>query len=129
MNEIWKDINKYNGNYQISNFGRVKSLQRTIIDSMGRKFNYYEKILFLSINQFGYCRVRFSKNSKQVSKLVHRLVAEHFISNPYNYPVVNHKDGNKLNNNIENLEWTTHSLNQKHAYEKGFNPSTKRCYR
>lgn len=102
--EIWKDILGYEGLYQVSNFGRVKSL----------KFGK-ERILKPGINKYGYLHVVLSKNNKQKNFYVHRLVAEAFISNPHNYPCVNHKDENPLNNNVENLEWCTASYNSNYG--------------
>ena len=95
--EIWKDINGYEGLYQVSNFGRVKSLnyRRT-----GR-----EEILTPQMNTNGYLTVQLWKNEKRKSCLVHRLVAMAFIPNPNNLPEVNHKDEDKTNNCVWNLEW------------------------
>lgn len=75
------------------------------------------KILKGSIGEHGYKYYRLSKNNKKKMFYAHRLVAEYFIDNPNNLPVVNHKDGNKLNNNVENLEWVTYSQNTEHAHE------------
>lgn len=103
MQEIWKDIKDYEGLYQVSNLGRVKSIKRNIILKPGfTKKNYSYVILY--------------KSNIATSKRIHRLVAENFISNPYNKPQVNHKDGNKLNNCVSNLEWVTNSENQQHAF-------------
>ena len=96
--EIWKDIKNYEGLYQVSNLGRVKSL-------------YYNKILQNAVQKDGYFQVSLSKNGIQKMYLVHRLVAEAFLPNPHNYPCVNHKDENPLNNNVENLEWCTYEYN------------------
>lgn len=97
--EEWRDIKGYEGKYQISNLGRVKSLR----DSHN---NYREKYIKSRIRR-GYLSVTLCNKGKQKQFLVHRLIAEAFIPNPNNYPQVNHKDENKLNNNIENLEWCT----------------------
>lgn len=78
-----------------------------------------EKKLTPEITNIGYCRIKFMINGKLYRFLVHRLVAEAFISNPNNYPIVNHKDGNKLNNSVENLEWCTYGENLSHAYNTG----------
>lgn len=98
--EIWKDINGYYGEYQISNLGSVKSLKK------GR-----EKILKLKTNNKGYKWVTLSLNRIQNHFLIHRLVATHFLENKNNYKVVNHIDENPANNNLENLEWCTTSEN------------------
>lgn len=104
--EEWKDIVGYNGRYKISNKGNVKT---TSYKNTGE-----ERILSARIN-CGYNRVVLYKNGKGTNKFVHRLVAEHFIPNPNNYKEVNHIDGDKLNNNIENLEWTSAKQNTTHA--------------
>ena len=105
MKEIWKDIAGYEGLYQVSNLGNVRSLPRK-----GCKIKCMYKMKFqLSTN--GYYRVSLCKNSKHKKYFVHRLVAETFIPNPNNYPQVNHKDENKLNNKINNLEYCTNSYN------------------
>lgn len=98
--EIWKPIKNYEGLYEVSNFGRVKSLSKWL-------GNYYrnEKILKQEKEWCGYLRVALSKDSKVKHFKVHRLVAETFIPNTDNLPQVNHKDENKLNNHVENLEW------------------------
>ena len=101
--EEWKDIKGYEGRYQISSFGRVKSL------------NYHgehiERILKPEITPKGYLRIDLRKNGKKGKYLIHRLVAINFIENPNNYPQVNHKDEDKTNNKVENLEWCNNSYN------------------
>lgn len=106
-NEIWKDVKGYEGLYQVSNLGRVKSL-----DYDGSK----KERIMSPYNVHGYSRVRLFNDKKRVSTSVHRLVAGAFISNPENKPFVNHIDGNKSNNKIENLEWCNNSENLIHAY-------------
>ena len=103
MNEEWKDIKGYEGKYQVSNLGRIKSLN----------YNHTkkEKILDIKPRKDGYMYVGLFKNGKRKSFKVHRLVAEVFIENPNKYPVINHKDENKSNNCISNLEWCTHKYN------------------
>lgn len=110
--ELWKNIEGYEGKYQISNNGNVKSL----IDNKGNKRELIRKP---RIAKNGYYYVNLFIGSKAKSKKIHRLVAEHFIDNPDNKPCVNHIDGNKLNNNVDNLEWCTFSENSKHAVEHG----------
>lgn len=108
MEEIWKQIDDGYGQYQISTFGRVRSLKRK-----------NEKILSLDKDRNGYMNVKLSKDGVIQKFKVHRLVALAFIANPDNLPEINHKDGNKANNCINNLEWTTRSQNMKHAYDTG----------
>ena len=98
MKEIYKDIKNYEGLYKISNMGNVLSLKTN-------------KLLKINKITNGYCAVQLCKNGKRKLFLVHRLVAEHFISNPNNYNEVNHKDENKHNNTAKNLEWCTRKYN------------------
>lgn len=120
MKEIWADIEGYEGLYEISNHGRVQSLERIIVNSNGVSKIVKAKILKPIINQLGYARVSLCKKGiKMKSARVHRLVALSFIPNPQNKKTVNHIDGNKLNNHIKNLEWATCSENCKHAYSIG----------
>lgn len=125
--EKWKDIKGYEGSYQVSNMGRVRSVDRIRYASNGKtmcKFFVKGQILKPSHtgkktrNNDGYLAV----NLLQKTKRVHRLVAEAFIPNPDNFPVVNHKDGNTENNKVENLEWCTNEYNQKHAITHGLKP-------
>ena len=111
--EEWQAVKGYEGLYEVSNQGRVKSLPRNTTKG---------KILVAEKNHRGYYRVGLTKNNKQKHFSIHRLVAEVFIPNPQNKPQVNHIDGNKQNNSVENLEWVTHSENMKHATEMGLNP-------
>lgn len=111
MNEIWKDIEGYNGLYQISNLGRVKSLGRR-----GKGCSLEDRILKHNINRNGYHLVNL-KDTNHVAKwfTVHRLVALHFIPNPDNLPTINHKDENPSNNCINNLEWCTTEYNNSYG--------------
>ena len=119
--EEWRDIPGYLGYYQISNLGRVKSLQRKIIYPKsntypnGCKHILKEKILTPSKDKKGYLFVQLFKNGHFKSKKIHRLVAEIFLNNEMNLPQVNHKDENKQNNNVLNLEWCTRLYNNLHG--------------
>lgn len=122
-NEIWKDIKNYEGLYQVSNLGRVKSLNR--IEKSGNKFRKRaEKILTQNITQ-GYKYVNICKNNKIKTYRIHRLVAETFLPNPEKLPQVNHIDGNKLNNDVNNLEWCSCKHNIQEAYRLGLSKTTK----
>lgn len=101
--ETWKDIEEYEGYYQISNFGNVKNI----------KTNYIIKLS--DVNSAGYYRVTLYKPIKK-RFFIHRLVAYHFCDGYQSGLVVNHKDGDKQNNNVNNLEWVTHSANDLHAF-------------
>jgi len=108
--EIWKTIERYEGRYEISNFGRIKSLSK-----MNRKGNAFITPS-LSIN--GYYRASLMNCNQSKTFMLHRIVAEHFVDGKTNdNKYVNHKDGNKLNNNARNLEWCTMSYNTQHAYQ------------
>lgn len=115
MKEIWKDIKNYENYYQVSNLGRVRSLDRIIKDIKSERF-YKGKILKLTLCNWGYLTISLKRNSKSKKFLVHRLVAEAFIPNPNNLEVINHKDENKLNNTVDNLEWC--SLKDNMLYSK-----------
>lgn len=115
--EIWKDIAGYEGKYQVSNLGRVRSLQYHNTKGI-RRIGY----LKTAVDNKGYLRCALSKNNKLTTFKVHRLVASAFISNEENLPQINHKDGNKLNNHVKNLEWCNNSQNQLHAYATGLTP-------
>lgn len=104
--EIWKDIKNYEGLYKISNLGRVKSLPKYA----GRSYRK-EKILKTYLDKNGYVKVILCKNNRTRFLSIHRLLAEAFIPNPNNYPQINHKDENKQNNSLNNLEWCTCKYN------------------
>jgi hypothetical protein len=106
--EIWREVDGYEGLYQVSNFGRVKSLPRATTSG---------KILKIQINPKNkYCYVGLCRDNKKASKRVHILVANAFLGTNPNKLQVNHKDGNKANNKVSNLEYCTQSENMKHAY-------------
>lgn len=107
INEIFKDVKGYEGYYEISNLGRVRSTSYK-----------GKKILKPAITKNGYLNVIFCINQKKEHKLVHRLVAEAFIPNINNYSTVNHKDENKLNNCVENLEWLSVEDNNRYSNSK-----------
>lgn len=110
MEEVWKDIEGYEGLYQVSNLGRVRSLDR--VDSKGR--HKCGQIMKLSLNEKGYVKITLWKNGKKKDYKVHRLVAQAFIPNPNNLPEVNHiidDFEHRSDNRVENLEWCTHEYN------------------
>ena len=112
--EEWKDIKGYKGLYQVSNEGRVKSLDHTIVCDNGKGVatkRQKGKIRKFTELAKGYKRVTLSKDGIEKQYSVHRLVAEAFIDNPENLPCVNHKDENPRNNIWTNLEWCTHKYN------------------
>jgi hypothetical protein len=123
--EIWRDIEGFEEMYQISNLGRVKSLKRISrrYSNGGVKFEQ-ERILKTRTNTSGYEDVPLTKNGKCKRFSIHRLVAKAFLE-PSDKPEVNHKDGNKLNNNVSNLEWCTKAENIKHSFKMGLNSTKK----
>jgi hypothetical protein len=116
--EIWKDIEGYENLYKISNLSNVKSLSRKIKTTLNKNGYYVkkDKILKPMILANGYKYVLLYKNKKTKIKYIHRLVAQAFIPNPENKLCINHKDLNKFNNSIENLEWCTKSENSIHYW-------------
>lgn len=129
--EIWKPVKEYEGLYEVSNLGNVKAIERRI-RCRNQFCEYYRtypsKVLYKGpINgKDGYLQVSLSNQGKWKCKLVHRLVAEAFIPNPDNLPEVNHKDRNKQNNCVDNLEWSSKLDNMKHAKEHGWDPTQSR---
>ena len=120
--EEWRTIEGYEGLYEISNFGRVKSLPRYVNNHTGQLL-VKEKIIKQQKNHKGYATVTLGnkKSGNKKTMFVHRLLAKAFIPNPNNLPQINHIDGDKLNNKINNLEWCDNSYNQIHAYQNGLN--------
>jgi hypothetical protein len=112
--EIWKPIKGYEKSYLISNYGRVKSLDRIAITVDGVMRHYKGKILSTTPNKHrGYVAVKLSDSNRRISEVidVHRLVALHFLPNPNNLPVVNHRDCKRSNSHVDNLQWVTVSEN------------------
>ena len=139
--EIWKDIENYEGFYQVSNLGRVRSLERDIY-SLNGKLAYHtkEKILVPVFNNRGYACVHLCKNGKMKNMLVHRLVALAFIPNPENKSQINHKNEVKTDNFVENLEWCDNKYNalygtriqrcvqNRRSFKFGDNPQAKAVF-
>ena len=115
--EIWKDVIGYEGMYQVSNCGRIKSLKR--------KFVLKDVILKNGINQNGYPVINLCDNGEQKLKTIHRIVLEAFTEPESHKNCINHIDGNKINNNINNLEWCTQKENVRHAFRIGLSKRKK----
>ena len=109
--EVWKDVAGYEGVYKVSDKGNVRSVDR--VDSRGRKRDGIT--LKPRYDKDGYFRVALYKNGKEKSKTIHRLVLEAFVPNLNNYPDVNHRDEDKTNNELSNLEWCTREQNVNHG--------------
>lgn len=116
--EVWRDINGFDGLYQVSSLGRVKSLEKVIKYDNGEK-HLGERLLSFETDKHGYYRTLLRKRGKGYHQLVHRLVCKAFVGNPNNSPEVNHINGIKNDNRAENLEWCTRSENEQHAYNNG----------
>lgn len=118
--EIWKDVIGYEGFYQVSNLGRIKSLPRTICNWGGKKgvHKSKERVLKPQLNHKGYLRICLCIPSKKITYTLHRLIAIAFLGDPGKLHV-NHIDGDKLNNKISNLEYCTHLQNMEHAIKMG----------
>lgn len=134
MKEIWKAIPGYEGSFEVSNLGNFRSLDRMVPSKYGTLRNYPGKPLKVEEMKDGYKRIVLMKDAKKKRYMCHRLVAETFIENPNNLPFVNHIDGNRGNNSIDNLEWCTQEENEQHAVNvlgktmKGkTNPKTVLC--
>lgn len=119
IEELWVDVKDYEGLYQVSNLGRVKSLDRINKHSEGNIRIIKGKILKIQINnkRGGYCEISIHKEGHEKRFRLNRLVAIHFIPNPNNLPEVNHIDGKKENNRADNLEWMTSIENKHHGWE------------
>ena len=127
MVEIWKDVPGYEGIYVVSSFGRVRSLQRTRKGSYGSIMVVNERILNHKIDKDGYHIVTLSKEGKTKCIGVHRLVAQAFLPNPDNLPQINHKNEDKSNNFVDNLEWCTVKYNNTYGtrIERGLETKLK----
>lgn len=118
MKEVWKEVIGYETLYAVSNLGRIKAFAKHI-DSGKCHRSWDEHILKCASDQRGYLKTNLAKDGVNRTVKVHRIVAQAFIPNPDNLPEVNHKDGNKQNNSVENLEWSDRLSNQRHAVKSG----------
>lgn len=126
--EEWKDVNGYEGYYEVSNLGRVRSKERLIIYQNGKIVTRKSRVKTPTISKGSYPRVGLQRDGKLSMKFVHRLVAEAFIPNPNNLPLVNHKDEDKTNPAASNLEWCDNSYNTSYSNKGLDRRSTKKGY-
>jgi len=116
--EEWRDISGYEGLYQVSDFGRVKSLARTDYNKNGRILPIKERIMATHSNGVGHIKLTLSNGNSRSKKYVHRLMAEAFVPNPNGYKLINHIDGNPSNNTLPNIEWVSMRENVTHGLKK-----------
>lgn len=121
--EVWKPVVGYEGMYEVSNLGRVKSVYRIFVRKDGKKLPIRERILKHANTSSGYPAVRICGYGKKPTTYIHRLVAGAFIDNPENKPCVNHINGIKTDNRVDNLEWCSYQENEIHSRDTGLNKS------
>ncbi len=120
ISEFWKDIKDFEGLYQVSSKGEIRSLDRLVWNKANQSHSFIKgTIKILDLKGKKYAQIGLARDGKYKKKLIHRLVADAFICNPDNLPEVNHKDLNKLNNDVENLEWVSRLTNAQHAKVNG----------
>lgn len=115
----WADVDGFDGYYKVSNRGEIVSLQRVVMRSNGCPQTIDQRTLSQITDKYGYLTVRLWKNKKCTNRKVHQVVAQAFIPNPESKRQINHKDGDKTNNTVSNLEWSTPAENTSHAYRTG----------
>jgi len=123
--EIWKDIEGYEGYYQVSDLGKVRSLNRVVAHIKNGPTKYKGRLLKPGLNNKGYKQVNLCRTRKSKMRTVHKLVAEAFLSNPENFPIVMHLDDNPLNNMPSNLKWGTQQDNMADMDAKGRRAKSK----
>ena len=120
--EIWKSVKNYEGLYEVSNLGRVRSLERKFervhpkYNDVIQQISYKSNLVKFHLTSQGYCRIGIYKDGVKKNHLVHRLVADAFIDNTENKEQVNHINGVKCDNSLPNLEWCTNKENRMHSY-------------
>ncbi len=115
MEEVWKPIPGFEGYYEASNMGNIRSLDRFTKNRWGSCTFHKSQLMKCRIVKNGYAHVKLTKDGNKFEPLVHRIIADMFIPNPDNLPQINHKNGDKSDNRVSNLEWCTSSQNQLHS--------------
>lgn len=115
MKELWKALSGYEGYYEVSNKGNVRSVDREVVGSDNKRYFYRGRLLKQHPDRVGYMRVALTKDKRTSWRSVHRLVAQAFVPNPSNLPEINHKDENKSNNSADNLEWCDRNYNVRYG--------------
>jgi hypothetical protein len=123
--EVYVDIQGYKGYYQVSNYGNVRSLDRVITEQTGKTQTLKGRILKPHTNSSGYYQINLNKNGIRTTFAIHQLVAQAFLDNRSSKPTVNHINGIKTDNNVNNLEWATYSENLEHAYRNRLRRAVK----
>lgn len=126
---MWVDIKGFEGKYQVNEIGEIKSLCRYVENGSPNGMILKERILKPRQNANRYMQVTLRDGKKSFAKYVHILVAEAFLTKPSSDLIVNHKDGDKTNNNVSNLEWVTYSQNNQHAYDNGLHGRGEQQYK
>jgi len=124
-NEIWEPVKGYEGCYEVSNTGKIMGIERMVVTKSGLRI-IKSRLLKPRLNNYGYMEVRLTKNGKTTTTFIHIIIARSFIPNPLNKLEINHVNGIKTDNRIENLEWCTHLENMQHASLTGL---LKRTYK
>lgn len=119
IKEEWKKVKGYEGYYEISNLGHLRSVDRYVIRKDGVRHFCKGKLISQNLNTDGYPQAKLCMNAQNTAVRIHRLVAEHFVPNPFNYQEVNHIDCDRSNNVYTNLQWCTHIENVQHSAKKG----------
>jgi hypothetical protein len=125
LTEYWVDIRGYEGYYQVSNYGNVRSLDRVITEQTGKTQTLKGRILKPHTNSSGYYQINLNRKSIRTTFAIHQLVAQAFLDNRSSKPLVNHINGIKTDNNVNNLEWATYSENLEHAYKNRLRRAVK----